>query len=65
MEVLLAHPHVCGCVIWVCGLRGLFVGWVWEEHKRVPMTNQPKTIATTVPTYVSIIAHIGYIFQVK
>lgn len=29
------------------------------------MTEPPKTIATTVPTYVSIIAHIGYSFQVK
>ena len=29
----------CGGVMWVCGLRGLFVWWVWEEHKRVPMTD--------------------------
>lgn len=53
-----------GEVVVLCG--GSLVGGVmWEEHKRVPMTDSPKTIATTVPTYVSIIAHVGYSFQVK
>ena len=50
-----------GCIVW----RELGGGVMCEEHKRVPMTDSPKTIATTVPTYVSIIAHIRYNFQVK
>lgn len=63
----------CWEVLWLCDVGevvvlfggGWVVGWEWEEHKRVPMTDSPKTIATTVPTYVSIIAHVGYSFQVK
>ena len=64
----------CWEVLWLCDvgeLLGVCVGGelggrvMWKEHKRVPMTDSPKTIATTVPTYVSIIAHVGYSFQVK
>jgi len=63
----------CWEVLWLCDVGEVVVlfggSWVvgreWKEHKRVPMTDSPKTIATTVPTYVSIIAHIGYRFQVK
>ena len=54
-----------GELLGVCVGGSLVGGGGVEEHKRVPMTEPPKTIATTVPTYVSIIAHIGCIFQVK